>query len=71
MHGTSGDSALVKEGGGQAMIKNEEDFDAAVNRMEELWGAKPETPQGDELGRLIDEIWDYQEAHHTLSEDKP
>lgn len=33
-------------------IKTEQDYYSALKRIEELWGAKKDTPKGDELDLL-------------------
>ena len=34
-------------------IKTEQDYNYSIDRIEELWGAKRDTPEGDELDLLI------------------
>lgn len=34
-------------------IKSENDYYKSLNRIEELWGAKKDTPDGDELDLLV------------------
>lgn len=33
-------------------IKTEQDYNSALRRIEELWGVKKDTPEGDELDLL-------------------
>lgn len=33
-------------------IKTEADYDAALQRVDELWGCQPDTPVGDEFDML-------------------
>ena len=34
-------------------IKKEQDYYNSIKRIEELWGAKKDTPEGDELDLLV------------------
>lgn len=52
-------------------IKTEEDYDLALNRLDELFDSEPDTPAGDEL-----EIWaliieDYEEQHYPIGPPDP
>jgi len=42
-------------------IENEEDHQAALTRITELWEAKPNTPDGDELDKLADLVVEFEE----------
>ncbi|MEQ8552934.1 MAG: hypothetical protein RLQ12_14550 [Cyclobacteriaceae bacterium] len=41
-------------------IKTEQDYTTAINRIEELWGAKKDTPEGDELDLLVTLVESYE-----------
>ena len=41
-------------------ITNFEEYEAALNRVLELWDAEPGTIEGDELDKLVDLIIDYE-----------
>lgn len=47
-------------------IKNDNDLNAAVLRMRHLRGAKPNTPQGDEMEILAALAEAYEEKHHAV-----
>jgi HTH-type transcriptional regulator/antitoxin HigA len=47
-------------------IKTEADCDAALRRIETLWGADPGTPEGDELDVLATLIEAYESEHYPL-----
>jgi antitoxin component HigA of HigAB toxin-antitoxin module len=47
-------------------IKNEHDYEAALKRIEELFDAKQNTPEGDELEALITLVSAYEDIHHNL-----
>lgn len=52
-------------------IKTEQDYQEAVERIEELWGAPPNSQQAEELeilGTLVDA---YEEAHHPIPAPDP
>ncbi len=41
-------------------IKTEQDYTTAISRIEELWGAKKDTPEGDELDLLVTLVESYE-----------
>lgn len=47
-------------------IKTEQDYDAAIHRIEELWGAKKDTPNGDELDLLVTLVESYEMKHYPI-----
>ncbi|MDF1571956.1 MAG: hypothetical protein P1P82_10095 [Bacteroidales bacterium] len=47
-------------------IKTEQDYDAALSRIEELWGAAKDTPEGDELDLLVTLVESYEMKHPCL-----
>lgn len=48
------------------IIKNEEEYDQALARAEEIFDALPDTPEGDELAVLLLVIKDYESKHHPV-----
>lgn len=50
------------------VLKTEKDYNKATGRMMEIFNAKPNTPEDDELGVLILLIKDYDERHYPLPE---
>ncbi len=52
-------------------IKTEQDYDAALAEVEALWGAKPDTPEGDKLDVLITLVEAYEAKHHPIAPPDP
>ena len=52
-------------------IKTEGDHEAAVARIAQLMGAKPGTPEGDELDILATLVDVYEAQHHTIDAPDP
>jgi HTH-type transcriptional regulator/antitoxin HigA len=52
-------------------VKTEEDYDAALGRIEELWGADPGTPEGDELDVLLVLVGAYEDKNHPIPPPSP
>lgn len=52
-------------------IKTEQDYDAALAEVEALWGAEPDTPNGDKLDVLITLVEAYEAAHHPIDPPDP
>ncbi len=52
-------------------VKNEKDYDAAIARIEELWGAEPGTPEGDELDIWLPLVEAYEDEHHVVPPPSP
>ena len=48
-------------------IKTEQDYDSAIKRIEELWGAKKDTPEGDELDLLVTLVESYEMKHYPIA----
>lgn len=44
-------------------IRDEQTYNQSLNRIEELWGAEPGTPNGDELDVLLTLVELYEEKH--------
>ncbi|RPJ79700.1 MAG: transcriptional regulator, partial [Alphaproteobacteria bacterium] len=47
-------------------IKTEKDYKDSIKRIEELWGAKKDTPQGDELDLLVTLVESYEIKHFPI-----
>lgn len=52
-------------------IKTEQDYNAAIRRIEVLWGAKKDTPQGDELDLLVTLAESYEMKHFPIAPPDP
>jgi HTH-type transcriptional regulator/antitoxin HigA len=52
-------------------IRNDDDLAAALGRMEQLWGAEANTPQGDELEVLALLIEKYEDEHYPMPPSDP
>jgi HTH-type transcriptional regulator/antitoxin HigA len=52
-------------------IKTEQDYQQALNRFEEIFAAKPDTTEGDELEILGIFIKNYEEKHFPLDSPDP
>lgn len=52
-------------------VKTEEDYDAALARIEELWAAVPETPEGNELEVLLTLVSVYEDENHPVPPPSP
>ena len=52
-------------------IKTEQDYNAALERIEELWGAKKDTPKGDELDLLVTLVESYEMKHYPIAPPDP
>lgn len=52
-------------------IKNEQDYNSALSRIEKLWGAKLDTPEGDELDILITLVESYEMKHYPIAPPDP
>ena len=52
-------------------IKTEQDYDEAIKRIETLWGATKDTPQGDELDLLITIVESYEMKHYPIDPPDP
>ena len=52
-------------------IKTEEDYNTAINRIEKLWGAKKDTPEGDELDLLVTLVESYEMKHYPIAPPDP
>ncbi|MGJ3233668.1 helix-turn-helix domain-containing protein [Marivirga sp.] len=52
-------------------IKTENDYQSALSRIEELWGAKKDTLEGDELDLLITLVEAYEIKHYPIAPPDP
>lgn len=52
-------------------IKTEVDYDAALQRIDELWGCKPDTTAGDEFDIMVTLIEAYEAKHHPIGPPDP
>ncbi|GIU51534.1 transcriptional regulator [Shewanella sairae] len=52
-------------------IKTESDNKAALERIEQLWDAQPNTPEGDELDVLVTLVQAFEEIHYPISAPDP
>jgi len=49
------------------MVKTEQDYFAALKRIEELWGAKKDSSEGDELDLLVTLVESYKKITYPES----
>jgi HTH-type transcriptional regulator/antitoxin HigA len=52
-------------------VRTEADYEAALETVERLWGAKSGTPEGDHLDVLATLIEVYEEEHHPIDPPDP
>lgn len=52
-------------------VRSEADYDAALEELERLWGAKCGTPEGDRLDVLATLIEAYEARHHPMDPPDP
>jgi HTH-type transcriptional regulator/antitoxin HigA len=52
-------------------IKTKKDYNRALKRIEELWGAKENTPAGDEFEVLFTLVEAYEEKHYPIPPPHP
>ena len=52
-------------------IKTKKDYKAALERVEELWGAKDNTPEGDEFEILFTLVEAYEDKHYPIPPPHP
>ena len=51
--------------------KTERDYNTAIKRIEALWGAKKDTPEGDELDLLVTLVVAYEIKHYPIAPPEP
>ena len=52
-------------------IKNEVDYDMALDAIDRLMGAAPDTPESDELEVLVTLVEAYEAKHWPIDEPEP
>ncbi len=52
-------------------VRTEEDYDAALEEIERLWGAPEGTPDGDRLDVLMVLVENYESKHHPIDPPDP
>ncbi|MFV0346243.1 MAG: type II toxin-antitoxin system HigA family antitoxin [Bacteroidales bacterium] len=52
-------------------IKTEQDYKSAISRIEALWGAKKDTPEGDELDLLATLVELYEIKYYPIAPPDP
>jgi HTH-type transcriptional regulator/antitoxin HigA len=52
-------------------IRTEADYEAAMARIDELWGSEPGSPEGDELDVLIALTGAYEKKHYHIDPPDP
>lgn len=52
-------------------IKTEQDYNDSVGRIERLWGAKRDTPEGDELDLLVTLVEAYEMRNFPIAPPDP
>jgi len=52
-------------------IKTEKDYKTSIHRIEVLWGAKKDTPKGDELDLLVTLVESYEMKHYPIAPPDP
>ena len=53
------------------IIRNEEEYDRALTRAEQIFGAQLGSAEGDELSLLLLVIRDYEQKHHPVPPPDP
>ena len=48
------------------LLKTDDDYRQALKRIDELWEARLNTPEGDELELLITLVQAYEDKHHPV-----
>ena len=52
-------------------VRSEQEYNAALEQIEKLWGATPATPEGDELDVLLTLVKVYEEENHPVPPPSP
>jgi len=52
-------------------IKTENDYNESIKRIEELWGSKKDSPQGDELDLLVTLVESYELKYYPIAPPDP
>lgn len=53
------------------ILRTEEEYKLALERLDEIFHAEPDTPVGDEAELLVLLIEQYEEAHHAIPDPDP
>ncbi len=53
------------------LIKSDRELNRALKRINELWGARPNTPKGDELDVLMLLVEKYEEEYYAIPASDP
>lgn len=52
-------------------IKTDKDYNTVISRIEKLWGAKKDSPEGDELDLLVTLVESYEMKHYPIAPADP
>lgn len=52
-------------------IKTENDYSKSLKRINELWGAKKDTPEGDEFDLMVTLVESYEIKHFPIAPPDP
>jgi len=52
-------------------IKTEQDYQESIHRIDELWGSKRDTAEGDELDLLCTIVESYEMTHYPIAPPDP
>lgn len=52
-------------------IKSEQDYQASIRRIEELWGVKRDTPEGDEFDLICTLVESFEMKHFPIAPPDP
>ena len=52
-------------------IRSEQDYSKTLKRIEEIWGAPLDTPEGDELDILATLVEEYEDEHYPIKSPDP
>jgi HTH-type transcriptional regulator/antitoxin HigA len=52
-------------------VKNEDDYNEAIQRIKALWGSKKDTSEGDELDLLVTLVETYEMNHFPIAPPDP
>jgi len=52
-------------------IKTEQDYNMSIKRIEKLWGARRDTPEGDELDLLCTLVESYEMKYYPIAPPDP
>lgn len=52
-------------------IKTEQDYNNSIKRIQDLWGSKKDTPEGDEMDLLVTLVEAYEMKHFPIAPPDP